>query len=46
MAIMMLIRSRLKLSDMSLLTLHVAVCVETSNLDIVDPEGSSPCGMY
>lgn len=35
-----------KCTDMSPFTMHVAICIQTSNLAVLNPKGSSPCGMY
>ena len=42
----MLTHTWLKFSDMSLFTVHVVICIQTSNLNIFDPERSNMCGMY
>jgi hypothetical protein len=42
MAITMLRCSSLKFNDMSLFIGRVIVCIQTSDLNVFDPEGSSP----
>jgi len=42
MAVVMLTCSWLKFIDMSLFVTHVIICIQTSNLGVFDPEGSSP----
>jgi hypothetical protein len=41
MAVVMLTSSWLKFTVMSLFITHVVVCIQTSDLDVFDPEGSS-----
>jgi hypothetical protein len=43
---MMLTYSWLKFNDMLLSTMCVVTCLQTSNIDVFNPEGSSPCAMY
>jgi len=42
MAVVMLTCSRLKFIDMSLLITHVVLCIQTSDVDVFEPERSSP----
>jgi hypothetical protein len=46
MASMVLKYSWLKSIDTPLFTVCVVICIETSNVDAVVPEGSSPCAVY
>jgi hypothetical protein len=46
MSIMMLTYSWLKLIDKPLLTVCVLIFIQTSNIDIFHPDGSSPCAVY
>jgi len=41
-----LIHSWLKFNYMSMFTMHIATCLQTSNLDVFNPKESRPCWMY
>jgi hypothetical protein len=41
-----LLYSYLKFTDMLLFTMCVFMCIKTSNTEVSDPEGSSPCVTY
>jgi hypothetical protein len=43
---MMLLHSWMKLTDVQLSILYVAMCVETSTAEAFSPKGSSPCAVY
>ena len=43
MASMVLTYYCLKFTDMPLFTMYEFTCLQTSKIDVLDPEGSSPC---